>query len=182
MAARMKRSTMALVLVGLIAAVLAGCGGDDDDSTGGEVAAAEQPTAEGEDAGMGAAKEESPKPEQPGEAVELTDSEFGTILVDSEDRTLYLFDKEASDSSECYGACAEAWPPFVTKGEPEAGKGVEAGLLGTTKRDDGSTQVTYNGHPLYYYVDEGPGEVLCQGVDEFGGLWLVVTPQGEAVQ
>ena len=62
------------------------------------------------------------------------------------------------------------------------GSGVDAKLLGTTERDDGSTQVTYAGHPLYYYVDDPPGEVLCQNVEEFGGLWLVVEPSGDAVQ
>ena len=81
-----------------------------------------------------------------------------------------------------FGACAEAWPPFYTDGDPQAGKGVEQELLGTTEHD-GKQLVTYNGHPLYYYVNEGPNEVLCQGVDEFGGVWLVVDPaSGEAIQ
>ena len=71
---------------------------------------------------------------------------------------------------------------MLTDGGPRAGAGLDPKLLGTTERDDGSTQVTYNGHPLYYYVDDPPGEVLCQNVDEFGGLWLVVKPSGDAVQ
>ena len=69
-----------------------------------------------------------------------------------------------------------AWPPFYTKGEPQAGKGVKQDLLGTTDHE-GKDLVTYDGHPLYYYVNEGPNEVLCQGVEEFGGLWLVVLPK-----
>jgi predicted lipoprotein with Yx(FWY)xxD motif len=109
------------------------------------------------------------------------ESQFGTILFDGDDRAIYLFDKESSERSECYGACAEAWPPVLTDGEPEANAGVDAELIGTTERDDGSTQVTYAGHPLYYYVDDPRGEVLCHNVDEFGGLWLVVDPGGEAV-
>jgi predicted lipoprotein with Yx(FWY)xxD motif len=116
--------------------------------------------------------------------VEITtgESQFGTILFDDDDRAIYLFDKESSERSECYGACAEAWPPVLTDGEPEASAGVDAELIGTTERDDGSTQVTYAGQPLYYYVDDPRGEVLCHNVDEFGGLWLVVDPGGEAVQ
>jgi predicted lipoprotein with Yx(FWY)xxD motif len=110
------------------------------------------------------------------------ESQYGSILFDSERQAIYVFDKEGSASSQCYGACAEAWPPVLTHGEPRAGAGLEAKLLGTTERDAGSTQVTYNGHPLYYYVDDPPGQVLCHNVDEFGGLWLVVEPSGDAVQ
>jgi predicted lipoprotein with Yx(FWY)xxD motif len=117
-----------------------------------------------------------------GSAVEVNDSEFGKILTDSDGRTLYLFDKETSDRSRCFGACAEAWPPFFTKGDPQAGSGAKDELLGTTDHE-GETQVTYNGHPLYYYEgDTQPGQVLCQGVDEFGGLWLVVDPDGNPIQ
>jgi len=183
----MKRAWTALAAVAAIAlvgAAIAGCGGDDD-SDDGEIAASEPAAgAEAEDgSGSGAKQESKPAEDQesPGEQLELRDSEFGTILVDDEDETLYLFDKETSDASECYGACAEAWPPYLTDGEPQAGKGIDQGLLGTTERDDGTTQVTYNGHPLYYYVDDPPGQVLCHNVEEFGGLWLVVTPEGNAV-
>jgi predicted lipoprotein with Yx(FWY)xxD motif len=184
----MKRAWTALAAVAAIAlvgAAIAGCGGDDD-SDGGEVAASEPAAgSEAKDgAGSGAKQDSKPAKDQesPGEQVELRDSEFGTILVDDEDETLYLFDKEASDASECYGDCAEAWPPYLTEGEPQAGKGVDQGLLGTTERDDGTSQVTYNGHPLYYYVDDPAGQVLCHNVEEFGGLWLVVTPEGNPVQ
>jgi predicted lipoprotein with Yx(FWY)xxD motif len=103
------------------------------------------------------------------------------VLFDDADQAIYFFDKEKSAKSECYGACAEAWPPVLTQGEPQAGGSVKASLLGTTQRDDGSTQVTYNGRPLYYYAHEGPGEVTCHNVDEFGGLWLAVDPAGNAV-
>lgn len=117
-----------------------------------------------------------------GTEVVAADSQYGSILFDSKEQAIYLFDKEGSAKSECYGACAEAWPPVLTDGGPQAGKGVDAKLLGTTKRDDGSTQVTYAGHPLYYYVEDPPGQVLCQNVSEFGGLWLVVQPSGEPVR
>jgi predicted lipoprotein with Yx(FWY)xxD motif len=176
------RELAAVVAIAVAGGVLVACGGDDD-SDSGEVAATQEETApEAEGTDESGAEKAAQEPERPGDQVEVTDSEFGTILVDSGDRTLYLFDKESSDTSQCYGACAEAWPPFVTEGEPQAGKGIDQELLGTTERDDGTTQVTYNGHPLYYYVDDPVGEVLCHNVEEFGGLWLVVTPDGNAVQ
>jgi predicted lipoprotein with Yx(FWY)xxD motif len=106
-------------------------------------------------------------------------SDYGTMLFDERGQAIYLFDKETSDAPQCYDDCATAWPPVLTEGAPEADGDVDAALLGTTERDDGSTQVTYNGHPLYFYADEDPGEVLCHDVDDFGGTWLVVTPEGE---
>ena len=119
---------------------------------------------------------------QPGTEVKVSRSDYGRILFDGSDQAIYLFEKERGAKSECYGECAEAWPPVLTEGEPVASGGADQGLLGTTERDDGSTQVTYGGHPLYYYVDDPKGEVLCQNVEEFGGLWLVVAPDGEAVR
>jgi predicted lipoprotein with Yx(FWY)xxD motif len=177
------RYLAAVAAIALVGAVIAGCGGDDD-SDGDEVAAPEAAAGAEDASGSGTQQESKAAKDQesPGEQLELRDSEFGTILVDDQDETLYLFDKESSDASECYGACAEAWPPYLTEGEPQAGKGIDQGLLGTTERDDGTTQVTYNGHPLYYYVDDPRGQVLCHNVEEFGGLWLVVTPEGNAVQ
>jgi predicted lipoprotein with Yx(FWY)xxD motif len=173
--------TRLLAIVAMLALLaLTGCGGDDDS----EGVAGDETTAATE---TGASKEKKPgggKTVAGGEGITIktTDSQYGTILFDGDDQAIYLFDKETSDRSECYGACAEAWPPVLTQGEPRAGGSVESGLLGTTERDDGAAQVTYDGHPLYYYVDDGPGEVLCHNVEEFGGLWLVVEPSGEAVQ
>jgi predicted lipoprotein with Yx(FWY)xxD motif len=114
--------------------------------------------------------------------VKAIHSQFGTVLADGRGQAFYLFDKERSARSECYGACAKAWPPVLTKGAPRAGKGARKRLLGTTRRRDGSRQVTYRGHPLYYYVSDSPGRILCQNVREFGGLWLVVRPSGRAVR
>jgi predicted lipoprotein with Yx(FWY)xxD motif len=107
-------------------------------------------------------------------------SRFGTVLFDGRGQVVYLFDKETSAKSRCYGDCAVAWPPVLTSGTPEAAGEADPSLLGTTTRRDGSTQVTYAGHPLYYYVHDGVGEILCHDVVEFGGLWLVVTPSGRA--
>jgi len=116
-----------------------------------------------------------------GKVVKAVGSQFGRVVADGRGEAFYLFDKENSKRSQCYGACARAWPPVITKGKPRAGKGVKAKLLGTTKRKNGKLQVTYKNHPLYYYVDDSPGTILCQNVDEFGGLWLVVRPNGNPV-
>ena len=127
-------------------------------------------------------KAEKPKPKpKPGTEIALGDSQFGEMLFDSNDQAIYLFDKETSDKSECYDDCAAAWPPVLTKGEPVAGKGLEQSLLGTTDRKDGTTQVTYNGHPLYFYAHEAPGEVKCHNVVGFGGTWLVLGANGDAL-
>ena len=102
------------------------------------------------------------------------------MLYDASGQAIYLFDAERSSRPECYGECADAWPPVLTKGKPQAKRGVQVDLLGTTRRRDGATQVTYGGHPLYFYADEGKYEVLCHNVEGFGGTWLVVQPDGKA--
>lgn len=101
------------------------------------------------------------------------------MLFDDREQAIYMFELETSDEPVCYDDCAVAWPPVLTNGEPVGSGEVNADLLGTTKRKDGSTQVTYNDHPLYYYVNEGPGEVLCHNVDSHGGLWWVLQPDGD---
>jgi predicted lipoprotein with Yx(FWY)xxD motif len=110
-------------------------------------------------------------------------SSLGTIVVDGRGRTLYLFEKDGGTKSSCEGACAQAWPPFMTNGTPQAGSGASASLLGTTTRPDGKTGVTYDGHPLYYYVgDSGPGQTHGQGLDQFGGGWYVLSSNGDKVE
>jgi predicted lipoprotein with Yx(FWY)xxD motif len=116
-------------------------------------------------------------------AVTARSSRYGRVLFDGSGRALYLFARDRAGRSSCSGACAKAWPPFLTKNTPRAGAGLRAGLLGTTRRSDGKLQVTYAGHPLYYYSrDLKPGQIKCQGVSNFGGLWLVVSPTGKAVR
>jgi predicted lipoprotein with Yx(FWY)xxD motif len=114
----------------------------------------------------------------------VRNSRFGRILFDGRGRVLYAFTRDGRGAgSRCTGACAEAWPVFVATGRPVAGTGARQSLVGTTKRRDGRRQVTYGGRPLYYYVgDKAPGQILCQDVDEFGGTWLVVRPNGELVR
>jgi predicted lipoprotein with Yx(FWY)xxD motif len=107
----------------------------------------------------------------------------GTYLTDSSGRALYLWVADSGDKSVCSGACAQAWPPLTTQGSPAAGGGVTAGDLGTIARSGGAKQVTYKGHPLYYYVgDSGPGKTAGEGSDEFGAKWWLVAPSGAAVK
>jgi predicted lipoprotein with Yx(FWY)xxD motif len=109
---------------------------------------------------------------------------YGRILFDGRGRVLYGFTRDRRGGpSRCYGACAKAWPVYFAKGTVvRAGAGVKKSLIGTTRRSDGRRQYTYRGWPLYYYAHEGPGEVKCQNVSEFGGLWLVVHPDGTLVR
>lgn len=109
-------------------------------------------------------------------------SQYGRVIFTGHRRAIYLFARDHGRST-CYGACAKAWPPVLTKGKPTAGPGVRANLLGTVRRTDGTTQVTYAGHPLYRFVnDKKPGQITCQNVSQFGAKWLVVTPAGKAVR
>ena len=102
--------------------------------------------------------------------------QLGSFLVDDEGMSLYLFTKDTPNVTNCYDQCATNWPPLLTTGAPVAGEGVNAALLGTTQRTDGTLQVTYNGWPLYYYVtDKAPGDVTGEGK---GSVWYVVTPDG----
>jgi predicted lipoprotein with Yx(FWY)xxD motif len=114
----------------------------------------------------------------------VRNTRFGRILFDGRGRALYAFTRDRRGSpSQCYGACARAWPVYFAGGTLRAGNGVKRSLIGTTRRRGGRRQVTYNGWPLYYYVgDRRPGQVLCQNVDEFGGTWLVVRPSGRLVR
>ena len=116
-------------------------------------------------------------------AIKVRPSRFGRVIFDGRGRALYLFTRERSARPRCYGACADAWPPFLVERRPRAGSGARSSLIRTTRRRDGSRQATYRGHPLYYYVgDTQPGQILCQDVFEFGGTWLVVSPRGRAVR
>ncbi len=105
---------------------------------------------------------------------------LGTFLTDAKGMTLYIFLKDEPGKSNCYDACAQNWPPLLTEGAPVAGEGVDASLLGTTERTDGSMQVTYNGYPLYYWVnDAAPGDTNGQGVKD---VWFVISPAGEIIK
>ena len=177
-----------------LALVVAGCSGADDgavstgDASSGSVAtgaASAEPsddTASPEDT---ADDGESASPDDAedtakGPVVTTAGSHVGTVLFDGRRQAIYLFDKEAGRTPRCYGACAAAWPPVLADGDPRARRQVRDGLLGTVERRDGSRQVTYAGHPLYFYAHEGPGQLLCHDIVEYGGRWLAVTPRGVA--
>jgi predicted lipoprotein with Yx(FWY)xxD motif len=116
-------------------------------------------------------------------SVQARPSAYGTVLFDGRGFALYAFTADAATRSRCSGACARAWPPLLTKGKPVAGGGAVQRLVGRIRRADGRYQVTYGGHPLYYYVgDRRKGQILCQDVVEFGGRWLVVSPAGAVVR
>jgi predicted lipoprotein with Yx(FWY)xxD motif len=104
-------------------------------------------------------------------------------LVDARGWTLYLFEADRTSKSTCGGACADDWPPSRTSGKPKAGHGVKASLLGTTKRSDGGTQVTYRGHPLYRYAgDTKPGQTAGEGLEAFGAEWYIVSSAGRKIE
>jgi predicted lipoprotein with Yx(FWY)xxD motif len=115
--------------------------------------------------------------------VKTRHTSLGTILVDSKGRTLYLFEKDKTKKSTCSGACATNWPPVTTSGKPTASGGALASKLGTSKRSDGKTQVTYNGHPLYLFVADKnkPGSTKGEGIDAFGAEWYVVGTNGKKI-
>jgi predicted lipoprotein with Yx(FWY)xxD motif len=118
----------------------------------------------------------------PAATVDLRGSKLGQTLVDGRGRTLYLFEADTAGKSNCSGACASAWPPYVSNGAPQAGTGVTGALLGTSVRGDGGAQVTYDGHPLYYYAgDSRPGDAAGQGLNQFGAKWHVVAPSGNKI-
>jgi predicted lipoprotein with Yx(FWY)xxD motif len=115
--------------------------------------------------------------------VDLNKTGVGDVLTGPDGRTLYLFEKDTSPKSTCSGECAVDWPPLIVNGKPSAGSGVKASMLGTTKRSDGSEQVTYNGHPLYYFEDDKkPGQTTGQGLDKFGAEWYVLGANGSKIE
>jgi predicted lipoprotein with Yx(FWY)xxD motif len=117
-----------------------------------------------------------------GTTVAIAKTPIGRILVDSKGRTLYDFPPDQHGTSVCYGACAALWPPLTTTAKPHAGRGVVSSLLGTTRRSDGKLEVTYGGHPLYYYVaDTKPGQLSGQGLNQFGAPWWALSAAGKEI-
>ena len=164
----LRRSRLAaLTIAPLSALAIAACGssGSSTTNSGGASASASRPSA-GTSSGT----------------VDVAKTSLGSVLVDSEGRTLYLWKADTGSKSTCSGACATAWPPLETTGTPVAGSGVKHSLLGTTKRTDGSEQVTYNGHPLYTFQgDTGSGQTTGQGSTEFGAKWFVLSQTGTEI-
>jgi predicted lipoprotein with Yx(FWY)xxD motif len=167
-------SFAALAVAGAL--VLAACGGSSTSSSSGS----------GSTPSYGAAKPSNSNTSNSAGAASLVStktSSLGTFLVDGNGRTLYLWDADHGSMSTCTAACAQAWPPLTTTATPKASGAVKASLLGTTKRADGSREVTYAGHPLYTFAgDTQAGQTTGQGSNSFGAPWWVVTPAGDALQ
>ena len=175
----MKRPIVLIGLVAILAVVLAGCGGSK--STNNATA-----SGGGGAYGYGAPAKPASAPAKPAAAgattIALADHGLGKMLVDASGRTLYLWRADTGLSSTCSGACAQGWPPVTTTGTPKATGGVHAGWLGTVKRADGTTQVTYGGHPLYRFAgDTAAGQTNGQGSTGFGSPWYVVSATGSAI-
>jgi predicted lipoprotein with Yx(FWY)xxD motif len=167
----MKRTLIALTACALL---LVGCGDDSDDPSAGETS--ERAAADVAEPSNAEARAKAPRR---GPLVKLRDSQLGPVLFDGRNRALYLFTRDSRKQTRCYGACAAAWPPFLAKGRPRAARGVKQSLLGTIRRRGGTRQVTYKGQPLYFYVDDPRGEVLCNNVPEFGGTWYALNSGGD---
>ena len=166
----MRRSLLALAPA-VVATVVAGCGGTGHTGNPSKTSAPAPGNTQSAVASGAATVDVASNPR------------LGKILVDSHGRTLYLFAKDTGPSSTCYGACAAAWPVLTTNAKPLAGTGVSAAKLGATRRTDGVTQVTYNGHPLYYYVaDTAPGQTTGQAISQFGAEWDALSPAGDKVE
>ena len=132
----------------------------------------------------GASSSVSPPTTKDGRAATIgaVNEGLGKILVNSQGRTLYLFQKDSGTTSECTGACAANWPPLRAKGSPAIGSGANAALLASTMRSDGSRQITYNNHPLYTFVkDTKAGDTNGEGLTAFGGTWYAISPAGNQV-
>jgi len=169
------RNIFALGALALVAALaIAGCGSSSDSTGAGGYGG------KGGEATTTAAK--SPPGAESGVAVLTVASapKVGPILVDAKGFTVYDFHKDKGTVSSCYGSCAGVWPPVLSEGEPTAGEGASASKLGTTKRKDGTVQVTYAGHPLYTYVaDKKPGEANGNDFSSFGAQWYALKGNGE---
>ena len=185
----MKRTIYALCLTVAIAVAIAGCGGGDSTGSGAYSGkgggGGSKPAAETGEASAKSAYGEGAEASGGGDGIvsAAKAGDLGTVLVDSEGRTLYDFHKDKGAKSACYGACAAAWPPLLTEGDPQAQGAADRSLLGTTKRNDGTVQVTYNGWPLYTYAgDQKPGEANGNDVDQFGAEWYALQPNGEELE
>jgi predicted lipoprotein with Yx(FWY)xxD motif len=167
--------TSAALLVLLFA--LAGCGSDDPGPSRADETSAPEPAPSSVSPAPPIELDDDVSPRD-GTKIITADSEYGPMLYDATGQPIYLFTAEPGERPACYDDCAADWPPVLTDGEPRAAADVREGLLGTTRRTGGDVQVTYAGHPLYYYAHEGKYEVLCHDIDEYGGTWLVVQPDG----
>ena len=172
--------TRAVITTLCSALLVAACGGEGQETAPTATAADVAPAKTGAGSSTTPVKQEH-RTRATGTTVKVVPSQYGPVVADGRGEAFYLFADEKSSRSRCYGACADRWPPVLAHGTPRAGPGAHGRLLGTMRRTDGTVQLTYAGHPMYYYAGDAPGRILCQGVTEFGGLWLVVQSSGKPV-
>jgi predicted lipoprotein with Yx(FWY)xxD motif len=169
----MKRLLLLAFAPAVTAVVVAGCGGGGGNTQHGNAYGGAPAAQSNKTAKAGAAA---------GASVGLGKLKVGSALVDGQGRTLYLFEADKGSTSTCGGACASIWPPAKASGKPTAGPGVDAAKLGTTRRGDGTLEVTYNGHPLYRYApDAKAGDATGQGLNQFGAKWYVLAASGTKI-
>ncbi len=166
-----------------VALLVAACGGSSSSSSAANTSAVKPPTPSGSATNASAAKAPtSSSAAATGLAISTAKGSNGTYLTGASGRAVYLWVADSGGKSNCSGACAGAWPPLIAKSTPIASGGVKAADLGTITRADGSKQVTYNGHPLYYFAgDPGAGTTRGQGNKGFGADWWLVAPSGAAI-
>ncbi|MER7770102.1 hypothetical protein [Kitasatospora sp. NPDC096140] len=184
--------TATAAAVALITVVCGGCSSSTKTTTTATTSPAASPTATSTAGATGSPTATSTSTESPsptagatGAAVvgAATVGKFQNVLVDSQGRTLYLFEADTSPTSTCYDACATAWPPLLTTGTPTATGGADQAKITTTARKDGTSQVVYNGHPLYYFEgDTAKGDANGQESSAFGAKWYVVNVSGNKVE
>ena len=180
------RRTALLAVTPLAAIAIAACGGSTTThSTPASNAAPSQPATTSSQPAATSGASGSTSPASTSHAtttVTVGSTQLGKIVVDGRGRTLYEFAADKSGMSACSGACATVWPPLTTTGTPKAGSALKASLLSTIKRSDGTMQVTYAGHPLYYYEGDGQaGQTTGQALNQFGALWYVLNPAGAVI-
>jgi predicted lipoprotein with Yx(FWY)xxD motif len=165
----MRRVLLSLSIAVLVLAA-AGCGSSNDKSSSSS-------------SSSGYGSKPAPSKSTAAASLKTAKGKLGTFLTDGKGLTLYMFEKDAGGKSACSGACAKVWTPLTTQGAPKGASGLQAGLLSTATRSDGSKQVTYGGHPLYHYDDDHkPGQTEGQDSHEFGAGWYVVAPSGKKVE
>lgn len=178
----MNRRTYAFALLALLAVVIAGCGGGGSSSTSTSESESSAKESASSESSAGSENKSAGSESSGGSAavMSLGHTNVGMVLVDSNGMTVYDFHKDKGTTSSCYGTCEQAWPPVLTEGEPTVGNGASASKLGTTKRKDGTMQVTYAGHPLYTFVeDKKPGEAHGNDTSAFGAQWYALKGNGE---
>src|SRR5437773_2242225 len=166
----MRKQGMAVASVVVLAVAIAACGSSSKKTSSSSATTNSAPATRSYGGGGGGIK------------VALRKVSFGNVLVGPNSHTVYMFLKDKGTTSQCNGKCAVVWAPLTSSGKPQAGAGLNASLLGTSKRSDGQMQVTYGGHPLYYYDDDKkPGMTEGEGKKEFGAEWYAVGADGKKV-